>query len=57
MAAVKVCAVAQGQSLGKESHMCELLEAKNTSRTERDAGEGAWRALADALAVAAGQYF
>lgn len=41
MAAGKVRAVAQGQPLEKESHMCELLEDKNTSKTERDAGEGA----------------
>lgn len=41
VAAGKVCAVAKGQPSEEESHMCELFEATNMSRTEKDAGEEA----------------
>lgn len=57
VAAGKSRAIAQGQSSEKESHWCELLGAKNTLRTERDAGEGAGRSLDEAPAVASRQYF
>lgn len=40
VAAGKVRAVAKGKP-SEESHMRELLEATNMSRTEKDAGEGA----------------
>lgn len=56
MAAGKVYAVGQGQSLGKESHMCELLEAEDIRDRERCRRMGL-RDLDEALTVATEQYF
>lgn len=56
VAAGKACAVGQGQSLERESHMCELWEAENMSRTEKG-NRGGLKDLDEAQTVGTRQYF